>query len=87
MKKDLTEDKLLELGFKKITVTPQESGYYKTFYYFVYDLFNGECLLTDDEIGDDDLFSVSFLGMSDAGKFWNSDDVKDIIKSIKKNKL
>ena len=83
--KVLTENKLIELGFKKIYVTSEESGDENDFYYFNYDLYNSESLISEayDE-SDGYFYSVEFLNMPDAGKFWNSDLVLDIINSLNK---
>lgn len=82
--KDLTEKKLLELNFKKKNVSPEEAGDDEGYYYFTYDLFNAECLITQaDNERDNEFYSVEFLNMPDAGKFWNSNQIIRIIQSIK----
>lgn len=83
MKKNLTEEKLIELNFKKNYVTPEESGDPEGYHYFSYELGNGECLLTqtDDET-DGEFYSVEFLTIPDIGKFWDYKDVRDLIEIL-----
>jgi len=82
--KDLTDKKLLEIGFKKNNVTPEEAGTEFGYSYFTLELFSGECLLTqsNDEC-DGGLYYVTFLSMDGAGKFWNSDVIVEMVKLIK----
>jgi hypothetical protein len=82
--KDLTEEKLVEIGFKKNNVTPEEAGSEFGYSYFTLELFNGECLLTqsDDEC-EDDLYFVTFLDMESAGKFWDSHIIVEMVKLLK----
>ena len=83
--KDIKENKLLEMGFEKVEVTPEESGDPEGYHYFCYELGNGECLLTQsNDEAVDGLYSVEFLTIPDIGKFWNSKDVRDLIETLKK---
>lgn len=84
MKRNLTEEKLIELGFEKEIVYQEESLDDHNYHYFCYELFNGECLITqtNDEITDG-LYDVEFFTMGDAGKYSTSKQVQDLINSIK----
>lgn len=85
--KDLTVEKLTELGFERVDVTPEESGDPEGFHYYVYELANGECLLTEanNEITDE-FYNVEFLTLTDLGKYQTYNDVKRLIDSIKRKK-
>ena len=84
LKKDLSEGKLIELGFEKVVVPTEESLEEKEYHYFVYELYNGECLMTQsDNERDDRYYFVEFYIMEGAGKFWNSAEVSAILKVLK----
>lgn len=83
--KNITEKDLLAMGFEKIQVTPEESGDPEGYYYFCYELGNGECLLTQANKERDAIFySVEFLNIPDLGKFWQSFDVRSLIEILKR---
>lgn len=82
--KDLTEEKLIELGFVKEVITKEESLEENDQHYFVYELFNGECLMTQtDQEREDEFYYVEFYVMEGAGKFWNYTQVETILRIIK----
>ena len=82
--RDLTEEKLIELGFVKEVVEPEESLEDKPYYYYAYELYNGECLLTQsNDERKDEFYDVEFFMMENAGKFQNSVQLSDMIKMIK----
>lgn len=84
MERDLTEEKLLEIGFEKITVPVEESLDDHEYYYFCYELFNGEALITNQSSDDvvDGLYDVSFFHMEDAGKYSTVKQLTDLINGI-----
>lgn len=44
----MTEQDLIELGFKRVDVTAAESGYHEDWYYYDYDLKNHLSLISSD---------------------------------------
>jgi hypothetical protein len=85
MKRNLTEEKLIELGFEKIIVPVEESLDDYEYYYFTYELFDNECLMTiqSSDEADDGLYDVSFFHMESAPKYSTSKQVQDLINAIK----
>ena len=86
--KDLTKEKLLELGFEKNHVTAEESGDVPYDYYsygLSDDPYKGECLLscTDDEVDEKGYYFVTFLSILDT-EYETYDQVKKLIDGIKK---
>lgn len=88
MKKDLTKEKLLKLGFKENVVTSEESND-KEYRYYTLDLKVGynDCLISnaDDEI-ENGFFTVNLFN-SDLGYCYNSQEVKNLYKTLKRKKL
>lgn len=84
MKKDLTEEKLLELKFKKNYVTAEESGDVP-YNYYTYELGSGECLISDteDDVDENGFYTVTFLSLE--GYYYHTfDQVDKLIKAIEK---
>ena len=84
--KNITEKKLIELGFKREDVTQEESGD-KPFHYFTYEI--GElCLISnsnDESI--DGNYSVEFFDYCDAVCFTDIEMLADLIKILESNKI
>lgn len=83
---NITEKDLIELGFTREVVLPEESGEKKKFHYFVLDI--GElCLITNsnDECIDHK-YKVEFFDYTNVGYFDDFDIVKNLIKLIKSGK-
>ena len=82
--RDLTEEKLIELGFIKEVVEPEESLEDKPYHYYAYELYNGECLITQtNDERKDEFYDAEFFMMDSAGSFHNSVQISDMIKMIK----
>jgi len=81
--KKLTEEQLVELGFKKAEVSAEESGEDIGYYYYTYELGNGECLLTNTN-DDEDRYFVEFLSIPDLGKFRDVENLKNLIDCLSK---
>lgn len=83
--KDLTEEKLLEMGFEKVIVPIEESFDDHEYSYFKYDFSKGGGLLTvqcSDE-AKDGLYSVELSDIESLGPFHGSDDVQKLINLAK----
>ena len=82
-KRNLTEERLMSLGFKKVFVSPEEAGDDRGYHYFVYELFNGECLISQaDNERKDEYYDIQFFHMIDAGYFTNEEDIVNLISAI-----
>ena len=84
--KDLTEEKLLELGFTKVVVPVEESLDDHEYYYFVFDFDTGGGLFTieaSDNV-EEGLYSVELGDVEALGPFDNSEDVERLINLAKK---
>lgn len=86
--RNLTENILIELGFEKTIVPPEEAGDERGYYYFTYELYNGNCLISnsDDMCDNNGCYDITIFNMEDAGIFDNIDVVENLIKAIKTGK-
>lgn len=81
---DLTEEKLLKIGFEKFLEPAKETGNEHDYYYFTYELFNKECLITNaNDETNNGLYEVTIFNMPDAGVFDNEEQVINLIETIK----
>lgn len=73
----MKEQDLIDLGFKKVGVTAEESGYEKEWYYYTYDLTTSNYPLSlvsdDNEEAKQNGWSVTFLDFEEQ-------DIKDLDK-------
>jgi len=87
--KNLTEERLLDLGFEKVTVSPDESLEDRCYCYFIYGSYDALSLIsnTDDDPKTNGYYYVEFFNYPDEGKMFSYRKVKKLIKlleSIKK---
>ncbi len=84
-KKGISESKLLELGFKKTTVPPEESGCDNEFSYFVYETNDGKGVLisSDSDTLKNGLYYVEFYDTENLGKIYSSGMLEILITVIK----
>lgn len=81
--KAITGEDLINLGFKKRTVSPKESGQKEPYYYYTYEI--GElCLVsnTNDECIGYDEFYIEFFDHPKVGKFYGLKRVQKLIKIL-----
>ena len=81
----MKEQELIQLGFKRVDVSEQESGD-KPFYYFTYDFGNGVISLitqSNDEVKDNDWHVEVFDDTSI--RFETIEDITKFIQVIEKN--
>ena len=83
--KDLTEEKLFEMGFEKVLVPIEESFDDHEYYYFKYDFNRGGGLLTEQcsDEAKDGLYSVELSDIESLGPFNDSEDVQRLINLAK----
>jgi hypothetical protein len=82
----MKEQDLIDLGFKRIHVSAEESGD-NPFYYFTYDITDELCLISsDDGEARKDGWSVEMFDY-DGIKFTTIEDLKALIMVIEKNKV
>ncbi len=87
--KQITDKKLLKLGFNRIIVTPKEANAPVGYYYFVYNVGDNKSILitnTSDECPTHDTFYVEFFDVPELGKFYNLKSVKKLVKLLKSGK-
>lgn len=83
----LTEKVLIDLGFKRTDVSTEESGCDEPFYYFVYDLSNYVCLITQssDET-ENGIFSVELFEGDGFGYCETKNEVEELIRCLSRKK-
>jgi hypothetical protein len=82
----MKEQDLIDLGFERYNVSPEESGDFP-YYYYTYDITDELCLISsDDGEAKKDGWSVEMFDY-DGIKFSNTEDLKTLINVIEKNKL
>ena len=78
--KKITETDLLNLGFKKETVFPEESGDDHVYDYFTFDINNETVLIsTSSDECIDNGYSIEFFEIPEIGKFQNLDNLTVLI--------
>lgn len=84
--KDITEKKLIKLGFKRQDVTEEEAGD-KPYYYFTYEI-GGLCLISNsnDECVDG-MYVIEFFDYSDTVRFNDIKTLTDLVEILKFNKI
>jgi hypothetical protein len=88
--KNITDKKLLNLGFERVIITPEEANAPVGYYYFVYNVGDNKSLLitnTSDECPSSGCFYVEFFDVSEIGKFYDLKSVKKLVKLLKKAKV
>ena len=82
--KDISENELLRLGFKKNNVNPEESGDNTSYHYYTLDI-NDRCFLiscaSDECING--FYKIEVFDFSEIGTFTDVDVLYDFIKIIK----
>lgn len=81
--KAITGEDLINLGFKRNTVSPKESGQKDPYYYYSYEI-GGLCLISNanDECISYDEFYVEFFDYTKVGKFYSLKKVQKLIKIL-----
>jgi hypothetical protein len=83
----LTEKILLKLGFKKVHVSIEESGD-KPYDYFVLDLMNGICLLSNaSDEAKDDCYRINLFDYPEIGICETDEEVKILYKALMRKEL
>lgn len=84
--KNITEEELLKLGFKREDVTEEEAGD-KPFYYFIYEI-DKLCLISNsnDECIDEK-YDIEFFDYVDSVRFTDIKMLTDLIKILESNKI
>lgn len=82
--KTITGEDLINLGFKKRTVSPKESGQKEPYYYYAYEI-GKLCLIsnTNDECIGYNEYYVEFFDYHEVGKFYNLKKLCKLIKLLK----
>ena len=80
----MIEQDIIDLGFEKVTVTAEESGYKRAWYYYIYDFTNGLSLISNDDIEAEITkgWYVEFFDLEDKIQFTDTYDVQELIKII-----
>jgi len=81
--KDITEEKLRFLGFKKEVSSPEESGTEEGYHYYTYDVGEVCFLISDTNDENDGNFTIEFFDF-DSIKITTYVDLEDLIRVIKK---
>ena len=84
----MTEKDLKSLGFKRVDVTAEDSGYTRDWYYYIYDFTNGLSLISNDDIEAEITkgWYVEFFDTEDKIQFTDTYDVQELIKIINRAK-
>jgi hypothetical protein len=87
IKKDLTEEKLLKLGFKRTDVSAEESGD-EAYCYFTLDLDEDgyDCLIAHDE-DNNGFYIVELFNSSELGICYTEEETKTLYKALKREDL
>lgn len=82
----MKEKELVALGFTRVDITAEESGYENDWYYYILDFGNGSfCLIScDNEEAKDDNWFVEIFE-DETIRFTNSTDVMALIDIINRN--
>lgn len=81
-KSDITKEKLLSLGFKRVDVSAEESGD-KPYYYFIYrTIYENVLLITNANDEFDGKFYVEYFDLPEIGRIIKYSDLKKMIKLI-----
>lgn len=81
--KKLTELDLLELGFEKVMVSPEESGEEFGYFYFIYGGDGEVTLISCANNECEDEYYIEFFDNPMQGRFYNYDDIWELIKILK----
>lgn len=80
----MSEENLISLGFEKVDVTVEESGYSKDWYYYTYDFSKGFGLIScDNDEAEKDGWYVEIFEAEDI-RFTSYQDLSTLIRIIKK---
>lgn len=83
----MTEKDLIALGFERVDVTKEESGYTNDWYYFTYDLTKHLCLISNDnEEAKETGWYVEFLDVESEIRFKSRIQLLDFITLIENAK-
>jgi len=82
----MTEQNLIDLGFKRVDVTKEESGFPNDWYYYIYYFTSGFSLISsDNEEAEKDGWCVEFFDADDI-RFTNAKELLHLIRIIEHNK-
>ena len=85
----MTEQDLIDLGFKQNTIIPEESGYDTIFWYYTYDFHESAsfCLISNDnEESENDEWYVEIFGSSKI-RFETTSSLAEFINLIERNTI
>ena len=84
----MTEKDLIDLGFERVDVTAEESGFPRDWYYYTYDFVRGLGLISIDNEGAERIgWYVEVFEVSSDIRFHNAKHLKKLINLINKAKV
>ena len=82
----MKEQDLVDLGFERVDITAEESGYFKDWHYYTYDFTKGFSLITpsnDDLV--DGKWVVEIFNTEDIIRFVDKNELEQFINIVKRN--
>jgi len=79
----MTEQDIIDLGFERVDVTAEESGYLRDWYFYTYDFTNGLSLISNNKTDAETKgWYVEFFNTEDKIRFTRNKDLHRLIKII-----